>query len=121
MPVGFVLYFRAKGGSANSEPERRNEYIDLYWILVHPKHRQKGVGSALISSVCELGKQEWPNVNAVRLYVMESNTKALSLYKNHGFEILKRRENYPEIGVASTKAFSAASITLCFLDMCYII
>ena len=32
---------------------------------------------------------------------MDNNTKALSLYRSHGFERISRRENYPEIGTAS--------------------
>ena len=76
-------------------------YIDLFWILVHPSYRQMGVGSSLIKEVNKRGRAEWPLCDQVRLYVMDSNVNALSLYRTHGFERIKRRENYPEIGTAS--------------------
>tara|TARA_B100000795_G_C22705152_1_gene401259 strand:- start:195 stop:1070 length:876 start_codon:yes stop_codon:yes gene_type:complete len=128
IPLGFVMYFRYKGrgsgafsvgadgsrkegggGGIDDETSDTNGltsqikggYIDLFWILVHPNHRQIGVGSSLIREVSARGRAEWPFCDQVRLYVMDSNVKALSLYRTHGFERTKRRENYPEIGTAS--------------------
>ena len=118
VPVGFVMYFHyklrvgtsgagpaapgAEAAALQQQPQQtRGGYIDLFWILVHPSHRQVGVGSALIRETQRRGKEEWPDVDQVRLYVMDSNVNALSLYRTHGFERISRRENYPEIGTAS--------------------
>jgi GNAT superfamily N-acetyltransferase len=89
------------GGGGRPTSHIKGGYIDLFWILVHPSYREMGVGSSLIKEVSKRGRAEWPVCDQVRLYVMDSNVNALSLYRTHGFERIKRRENYPEIGTAS--------------------
>jgi hypothetical protein len=95
VPLGFVMYFRYKGvgsgafqvalndGSATTSGDAptsqiKGGYIDLFWILVHPKHRQIGIGSSLIREVGKRGREEWPLCDQVRLYVMDTNVNALS-------------------------------------------
>ena len=94
VPLGFVMYFRYKGvgsgayqvdnGATTDESatgptsQIQGGYIDLFWILVHPAHRQIGIGSSLIREVSIRGREEWPLCDQVRLYVMDSNVNALS-------------------------------------------
>lgn len=61
-------------------------------IAVHPEYREKGVGSALVSSLIEKSK-EW-GCTALTLEVRFSNIPAQNLYKKYGFENDGIRKNY---------------------------
>lgn len=65
---------------------------DIVNIAVHPDYRKFGIGSKLISSFIELGRNEdWYKIT---LEVRESNLPAQNLYKKYNFEIDGIRKEY---------------------------
>jgi [ribosomal protein S18]-alanine N-acetyltransferase len=63
-------------------------------LAVHPDHRRRGYGRALLQHVMDLGVR----VGAVRatLEVRRSNEAALELYERLGFRVAATRRNYYE-------------------------
>jgi [ribosomal protein S18]-alanine N-acetyltransferase len=61
-------------------------------IAVHPDRRGRGVGSALLSQA--LAVLVAHGVDSVKLEVRESNDGAKQLYRQFGFEPLRRVPNY---------------------------
>ena len=67
---------------------------DIVNIAVHPKYRSLGIGSKLLSSFIELGRNEdWYKIN---LEVRESNLSAQKLYSKYNFKVDGIRKNYYE-------------------------
>lgn len=65
-------------------------------IAVHPDHRGSGIGSALLArSIAVLGGH---GADTVKLEVRESNDGAKRLYREFGFEPLRRVPNYYDNG-----------------------
>jgi len=69
--------------------EDLGEFISL---AVKPKFRRKGIGANLTKFLIEHFQKK--NIKKVFLHVRARNKKAVSFYKNLGFEILKKIENY---------------------------
>ena len=53
-------------------------------IVVHPGHSGKGIGTALMRSICEWATCS-PQVHKIELLVRSTNERALSLYRKFGF------------------------------------
>lgn len=71
---------------------------ELLLIAVHPEHRGRGIGSALIERFAAAAKAR----GAVRLFLeMREGNKAESLYRRHGFESVGRRRHYYRRGSGS--------------------
>lgn len=65
---------------------------DVVNIAVHPNKRRKGIAKALLSELCEVGKNT--GVSLLHLEVREGNTAARSLYTAYGFEEDGIRKGY---------------------------
>ncbi len=63
-------------------------------VAVHPAHRRKGIGEALISVL--LSHTVKNGILSHTLEVRASNVPAISLYTKFGFEPAGRRKNYYE-------------------------
>jgi len=61
-------------------------------IAVHPEHRQRGVGAALLCTALKLLTEG--QVSEVFLEVRVTNEPALRLYKSAGFEVKERLPAY---------------------------
>ena len=61
-------------------------------IAVHPDHRSKGVGKAILKEIiCESKKR---GIRDLSLEVRQSNLPAKALYQSHGFEIAGIRKGF---------------------------
>ena len=65
---------------------------DMMNIAVHPDHRRKGIGTALILELIDALKTL--GSHSLMLEVRCSNCSAISVYKNLGFLEVGRRKNY---------------------------
>jgi len=61
-------------------------------IAIHPDYRGKGLGSLLLEAMIDYARQS--NIFKMTLEVRRSNTKAISLYKKHGFKECGIRPKY---------------------------
>lgn len=61
-------------------------------VAVHPNYRRKGIAKTLLEKLYEVCLQN--RLQSVTLEVRESNTNAIALYKNDGFENVGLRKNY---------------------------
>ena len=64
------------------------EVIDLLYIVVDPKYRNKGIGKKLVDGLKEIKCEK------IMLEVNEKNNSAISLYKKCGFKIINVRKKY---------------------------
>ena len=72
--------------------KRKNDTIVLYKMAVDPKYRSKGLGKFIVKWI-----QEFANGRSAKrllLHVRASNCQAIRLYRNTGFEEIKKIENY---------------------------
>lgn len=65
---------------------------DMMNIAVHPDHRKKGIGTALIVELIDALKAQ--GSHSLMLEVRCSNCSAISVYENLGFLEVGRRKNY---------------------------
>jgi ribosomal protein S18 acetylase RimI-like enzyme len=61
-------------------------------LAVHPAHRRKGVGSALLSWLEATTRVA--GMNLIRLEARTQNSEAIAFYHRHGFEELGLRRGY---------------------------
>ena len=61
-------------------------------VAVHPEHRRKGYGAAIVRSLLRHAKDE--KLESVSLEVRASNTAAIELYKRAGFTEVGRRKGF---------------------------
>ena len=61
-------------------------------VAVHPDHRRKGFGDAIVRSLLRHAKDE--RLESVSLEVRASNTAAIALYKRAGFIEAGRRKGF---------------------------
>jgi L-phenylalanine/L-methionine N-acetyltransferase len=74
------------------ENMRRRHVADI-GMMVRDDMQGKGVGSALMAAIIELGEQ-WLNVSRIELTVYTDNAPAIALYKKFGFEIEGTHRKY---------------------------
>lgn len=83
----------------------------IFNVAVDEKHRQKGVGTALVKKITEYGIEN--NFSFITLEVRESNQKAISLYSKLGFVSVGVRKNYysepKENAILMTKYFKSCN------------
>lgn len=76
-------------------------------VAVSKKYRRRSIGSKLVVHAINTAKKA--NASFISLEVRESNTAAISLYKQHGFAICGERKNFydepKENGLIMTKFF----------------
>lgn len=70
----------------------RGRWAELISIAVHPRHRRRGVGQALLDAL--LGRLRRAGVASCRLTVRTTNSAAIALYEKNGFARLKLLRNY---------------------------
>lgn len=63
-------------------------------IAVHPEHRGKGIGDALVLAIIKTAKEN--GIKRMTLEVRPSNWTALNLYKKYGFQEAGVRKGYYE-------------------------
>jgi len=82
---GMIYYVAELGGKVvgfvDLKLHERN--ARLSGIAVHPKHKERGVGSALLKKALDFAREN--GKVAVMLKVKESNSKAIRFYTSHGF------------------------------------
>jgi ribosomal-protein-alanine N-acetyltransferase len=61
-------------------------------IAVHPEHRKKGVGKAILEKL--ISESRLRNIRELSLEVRESNLPAKALYLSHGFDIAGVRKGF---------------------------
>lgn len=61
-------------------------------IAVVPEFRKKGIGKLLLASLISTAKEN--NASFISLEVRKSNTVAIKLYSDSGFEIVGERKNF---------------------------
>ncbi|MFO7677390.1 MAG: GNAT family N-acetyltransferase [Thermoplasmatota archaeon] len=66
--------------------------IKIMMLSVIRSYRRQGIGSLLVTHLLEEMKRQ--NVRIVELEVKTTNTSAISLYKKHGFCIIKRIDGF---------------------------
>lgn len=67
-------------------------WTDMMNVAVHPDHRRRGVGRALIEELIRLLKEQ--GSEQLTLEVRASNESARALYAGLGFTEVGRRKNY---------------------------
>ena len=88
LPLGFsfgAYEGEALIGVAIVEPRDWNKTLWLWELHVSDRHREQGVGKALIERVCQEAKQKGYRV--VGLEVQNTNMPAISFYRKVGFLI----------------------------------
>ena len=117
MPVGFLLaQIRNEGKKrrarqstvAGSKRRKRshsastlassNYYVELFWLLVDPAHRRRGLARQLCECLFQLCADggDWAHASEFRLHVVAENTSAKRLYEEMGFTCTVLKRNYPE-------------------------
>lgn len=86
--VGYVV--------ADVVPNHGRDLGHVKDLAVHPDHRGRGVGSALLSRALRILADR--SVASVKLEVRESNDPAQGLYRRFGFEPLRRVSGYYDDG-----------------------
>jgi ribosomal-protein-alanine N-acetyltransferase len=72
--------------------EYGEEEAHVVLLAVHPAHRRKGVGSALLSWLEATTRVA--GMNLIRLEARTQNSEAIAFYRRHGFEELGLRRGY---------------------------
>jgi len=84
-PVGFITV-RPEGGT-----------VHIIWLDVHPDFERRGIGSALLEKVIQVGKSY--GLGPMVCEVWAENAKAISFYDKHGFRRYRWLENYYKNGL----------------------
>lgn len=79
---GFISYYM-------NDSEKRFGYLSM--ILINKEYQNNGMGSFLIKSAIEDLKKNLFKV--FQLEVLKSNDKAIKIYKNFGFNIIKEKRD----------------------------
>ena len=61
-------------------------------VCVHPKHRRKGIGAAIVGCLCDNCRQK--DFSFITLEVRKSNIAAIQMYNKLGFECVGFRKNF---------------------------
>ena len=72
-----------------------DEVIVLHVLAVHPNHRGKGLARKLVENVIE--QERKAGKKALRLDVIENNTKAEKLYQKLGFRYIQTKMLYYDV------------------------
>ena len=99
--LGYTKYSRfayfndiVVGGQICREEPRDGEktlYILTFGVL--EAYRKHGIGQKIFEELMELAKKD-PEIKKIYLHVQISNEKAIRFYKNVGFEVVEKLENY---------------------------
>ena len=84
-PVGYLYCQVIRREESWATYERNQVYI--HQMAVHSRHREKGVGTALVNAAIELASEL--GIRRLGLDVYAFNTEAMSFYKKRGFEVIR--------------------------------
>ena len=90
--IGFAIFYKNLKSS---------KHVELFWLLVHPFHRRKGIGLSLLKKMRQACIDEFPECEKIKLHVNERNGNAKSLYEKIGFTLKGTKHDYPELGETS--------------------
>lgn len=79
-PAGYVIYWELP------------DEMDIHNVAVHPRHRRRGVGRAMLRDVMDEGARK--GLRRMTLEVRKSNDAAQALYRSLGFEVCGLRKGY---------------------------
>lgn len=79
-PVGYVIYWELP------------QEMDIHNVAVHPQHRRRGVGRAMLGHVMDEGARK--GLRRMTLEVRRSNDAAQALYRSLGFHVCGLRKGY---------------------------
>ena len=79
-PIGYVIYWELV------------DELDIHNVAVHPGHRRRGVGRAMLESL--IGGAVERGFRRMTLEVRRSNDAAQALYRSLGFEFCGLRRGY---------------------------
>jgi len=82
--------------------------VKLMGLAVDPEFREVGIGSALLSKICEVAVRE--GKSAVYLQVKQSNLPAIELYRSNGFIITRKVEKGAESSYLMSKVLSRSAL-----------
>jgi len=85
----------AKVGFITVRPE--GGMVHIIWLDVHPDFERRGIGSALLEKVIEIGKSY--GLGPLICEVWAENEKAMAFYDKHGFRRYRWMENYYKNGL----------------------
>lgn len=74
-------------GFYREQKEKRRQIGWIWGVFVHPDHRQKGIGRALISSTIEQTRQI-PGLASIHITAAITQTAARNMYVNMGFRLV---------------------------------
>jgi putative acetyltransferase len=76
-----------------SSKSPRRKHVGEVGMAVHREWTRKGVGSALLAALVDLGER-WLDLSRIELAVFVDNQAAIELYKKHGFEVEGTHKKY---------------------------
>ena len=77
--VGMVSFHKEIG-------EKDRHKGDIYGMFIHGDYQNKGLGKLLLSTLINKVKEEYPDLEQIRLSVVSNNISAVKLYGHLGFE-----------------------------------
>ena len=104
--TGYPLLLAAVGGQTAgfcSWRQSAPDEAEILNIAVDPAFRRRGVGSALLTALCEQAQ------GTIFLEVAEPNLPAIALYRKHGWEYAGLREGYYDHGTVNAVVMKKCS------------
>jgi ribosomal-protein-alanine N-acetyltransferase len=91
-PQGFLVAKEGEEILGYGICQKKGEKGIIFSIAVKRKWQNLGIGTKILENLLEILKKE--GVKEILLHVRENNQRAISFYKNLGFEIKERVERY---------------------------
>jgi Acetyltransferases, including N-acetylases of ribosomal proteins len=77
--IGMVSFHREVG-------QKDRHKGDIYGMFIHGDYQNKGLAKLLLSTLINKVKEEYPDLEQIRLSVVSNNISAVKLYGHLGFE-----------------------------------
>jgi len=91
-PQGFLVVKEGEEIVGYGICQKEKEKGIIFSIAVKKKWQNSGIGTEILKNLIEILKKE--KVKKIILHVREDNQRAISFYKNFGFEIKEKVEKY---------------------------
>ncbi|MFD9627681.1 GNAT family N-acetyltransferase [Peribacillus muralis] len=76
-----------------NDPDQFSPYPFIWWFAVDPLHKQKGIGSTLLTWVEEKALRDQVKAPAVYLATADRHPWLVSIYERRGYEIFAERDH----------------------------